>query len=118
MGINIKELRSTRAVECSTVVVNRSSTARDLVRQWNARQKEHKEATQSAWFRGKFVPQAEFLAYLKNELAKGTHSRSAIARDAGISPQTLANYIKKGKVQLFNAASSLPNGSSAPEPAP
>lgn len=118
MGINIKELRSTRVVECSTVVVARSSTARDLVRQWNARQKEHKEATQSAWFKGKLVPQAEFFAYLENELAKGMRSRSAIAWDAGISRQTLANYIKKGKVQLFSAANSLPNGSSAPEPAP
>lgn len=102
----------------NTSAVGRSSTSRDLVRDWHARQKEHQEANKSAWFKGNLVPQSELIAFLEHELAKGTRSRSAIARDAGISRQTLANYIKDGKVQLFNAASSLSNGSSAPKSSP
>lgn len=105
MGININELRAKRAAEGNKVVAAPPSKAKDLVRQWNAKQKEHRAAEESSWLKGKLVSHAELITYLEDELAKGTRSRSAVARDAGISAQTVANYIKKGKVQLLNAVS-------------
>lgn len=103
MGIKIKDLRAKRATECSAVLIDRRSTKKDLVRRWNDSQKEYRAATQLTQFRGKLVSQAVLIAFLDVELATGTRSRSAIAKDAGISKQVLAYYIKKGKVRLFNA---------------
>ena len=118
MAINLKELRSKRAPECGKGVALAPSSTRQLVRLWNDRQKEHQAAESASWFGGKFATQAELIAYLEVEGANGTRSRAAIAKDAGMSAQTLANYIKKGKVRPLTATSSLVNGSSELEPSP
>lgn len=117
MGLNMKELPPGRASESQAAIADQRSITKDFVRQWNARQVEYRAATLPASIKGKRVSRAELFAYLEDELAKGTRSRLAIARDAAISVQALANYIKKGQVKLFNAAKPFSNGCCPPEQA-
>lgn len=115
MILNMKELPFGRASEPHAAIADQRSITKDLVRRWNASQVEYRAATLPASIKGKRVSRAELFAYLEDELARGTRSRLAIARDAAISVQTLANYIKKGQVKSFNAAKPLSNGCCPPE---
>lgn len=106
MAINVRELRrqlTTKRAEVEELAPV-AMKAKDLVKLWNAQQKAH-EAAIYARFSGAFATRAELIAFLEIELSKGTRSRSAIALDAGISAQTLANYIAKGKVRLISSNS-------------
>lgn len=89
-----------------------ATKGKDLVKLWNAQQKAHR-AAMFARFSGAFATRSQLIAFLEVELSKGTRSRSAIALDAGISAQTLAKYIAKGRVRVISstcqAASGFPN---------
>lgn len=70
---------------------------KERVRLWNADQKRHRRETFNG-FSGRFPTQEELFAFLTNEIVAGERTRAAIARDAAIRPQTLAYFIRVGKV--------------------